>query len=99
MSSPTNKNDNATNLEELKNVDPSKYSGLQLPTFVLQCLASGMSQEQIALKFPGDGELVRLWVSFLRGNHRLTKGKDGRWSITSKGHTWIEKYGRRGQRT
>jgi hypothetical protein len=35
MSSPTNKNDNATNLEELKNVDPSKYSGLQLSTFVL----------------------------------------------------------------
>jgi hypothetical protein len=56
-----------------------------------------MSQEQIALKFPEDGELVGLWVSFLRDNHWLTKDKDGRWTITAKGHTWIEKYsGRRG---
>ncbi|MFL6512983.1 MAG: hypothetical protein ACJ70X_08555 [Nitrososphaera sp.] len=76
----------------MKDVDPSKSSGLQLPTYVLQCLASGMSQELIALKFPEDGELVGLWVSFLRGNHWLTKDKDGRWSITAKGHLWIKKY-------
>jgi hypothetical protein len=55
-----------------------------------------MSQEQIALKFSEGGELVGLWVSFLRSNHWLTKDKDRRWSITAKGHTWIEKYeGRR----
>ena len=98
MSSSLNKTHHktTTNFESMKDVDPSKYSGLQLPTYVLQCLASGMSQEQIALKFPEDGELVGLWVSFLRGNHWLTKDKDGRWSITAKGHLWIKKYeGRR----
>ena len=80
----------------MNDLDPSKYTGLQLPIYVLQCLASGMSQEQIALKFPEDGELVALWVSFLRGNHWMTKDENGRWSISQKGQDWIKKYeGRR----
>lgn len=76
----------------MKDVDPSKYTGLQLPTYVLQCLEDGMSQDQIALKFPEDGELVGLWVAFLRGNHWMTKDNEGRWSITKKGLEWIRKY-------
>ncbi|MFL6424457.1 MAG: hypothetical protein ACJ70N_02225 [Nitrososphaera sp.] len=58
MSSSLNKNHHktTTNFENMKNVDPSKYSGLQLPTYILQCLASGISQEQIALKFPEQRE-------------------------------------------
>ena len=53
------------------NLDLRKYSGLQLPIYISSTVLSNrhMSQEQIVLKFPEDGELVGLWVSFLRGNH------------------------------
>jgi hypothetical protein len=76
------------------NDDPSKYSGLQLPSYILVCLAKGQSQEQIASRFPEDGELVGLWVSFLRRNHWAEK-VDGRFSITPKGQAWIDKYERK----
>jgi hypothetical protein len=55
-------------------------------------LAKGDSQEEIASRFPEDGELVGLWISFLRNNHWVEK-PDGRWNITEKGQKWIEKYG------
>jgi hypothetical protein len=48
------------------------------------------SQEEIASRFPDDGELVALWVSFLRANHGVEKA-DGIWSITQKGQNWIDK--------
>jgi hypothetical protein len=62
-----------------------------LPAYILKCLANDESQELIASRFPEDGELVGLWVSFLRSNHWVTK-PDGRWIITNKGQAWIDKY-------
>ena len=85
----------STNPKEASNDNldnPRNYSGLQLPAYILKCLARGDSQEQIASRFPEDGELVGLWVSFLRSNHWMEKS-DGTWSITQKGQEWIAKYG------
>jgi hypothetical protein len=59
-------------------------------------LAKGETQEEIASRFPEDGELVGLWVSFLRSNH-WTEKLDGKWIITDKGQKWIEKYDGRGK--
>jgi len=81
----------------LSNLDPTGFTGLQLPAFILRCLASGMSVDQIALKFPEDGELVALWISFLRGNRWTTKDSFGNWSITPKGQQWISKYAHIGE--
>jgi len=55
-------------------------------------LANGDSQEAIASRFPEDGELVGLWVAFLRNNQWAEK-VDGKYSITQKGKAWIDKYG------
>jgi hypothetical protein len=68
-----------------------------LPAYILTRLAKGESQEEIASRFPEDGELVGLWVSFLRSNHWVEKA-DGHWKITDKGQKWIEKYDGRGEK-
>jgi hypothetical protein len=54
-------------------------------------LAKGEDEDVIATRFPEDGELVGLWVSFLRSNHWMQK-LDGKVSITEKGQAWIDKY-------
>jgi hypothetical protein len=66
-----------------------------MPAYILKCLEGGMSQQEIAKKFPQDGELVALWIIFLHGNHWADKEPlDGgyRWSITEKGKNWISRY-------
>jgi hypothetical protein len=54
-------------------------------------LAKGEDQNIIAARFPEDGELVGLWISFLRSNNWMQK-VDGKVSITEKGQAWIDKY-------
>jgi hypothetical protein len=71
---------------------PVNYTGLMLPAYILTRLSRGDSERQIAAMFPEDGELVSLWVAFLRSSHWMEK-PDGKWIITEKGRKWIEKYG------
>ena len=54
-----------------------------------------MSQQEIAKKFPQDGELVAMWVVFLQGNHLAAKDPMDvgyKWTITEKGKEWISRY-------
>jgi len=54
-----------------------------------------MSQQEIAKKFPQDGELVAMWVVFLHGNHLAAKDPMDvgyKWTITEKGKEWISRY-------
>ena len=85
-----------SSIDSFDNNDPSKFTGLQLPAYILKCLAKGDSQKEIASRFPEDGELVALWVSFLRNNQWAQK-LDGKFSITAKGQAWIDKYDGRGE--
>lgn len=78
----------ADNTEKL----PANYTGLMLPAYILTRLAKGHSEQAIASSFPEDGELVSLWVAFLRSSHWMEK-PDGKYIITEKGKKWIEKYG------
>ena len=68
-------------------IDPVKLAGLKQAVYVMQCLAKGQSEEQIAIALNNDEQLVTMWVSFLRHNYWMIQ-EFGKWSITAKGENW-----------
>jgi predicted transcriptional regulator len=71
-------------------LDPVRLAGLKQATYIMQCLTTGQSGQQIAMALGGDEQLVSMWVSFLRHNHWIMKKREG-WSVTSKGEEWTKK--------
>lgn len=67
---------------------PFKLAGLKQATYISQCLAKGQDRAEVILSFGGDEQLVDMWISFLKHNHWVVEGTDGRWSVTPKGKIW-----------
>ena len=66
--------------------EPFKMHGLMQAVYVSECLCLGVSQEEIAVRFNGDRQLVDMWVSFVRHNHWVYYDvKAHHWSMTPKG--------------
>jgi len=65
-------------------IDPVQLAGLKQAAYVMECLVTGQSKEEIAIAFGGDKQLVAMWILFLKHNHWIAETKEG-WSITAKG--------------
>ena len=72
-------------------LDPVRLVGLKQATYIMECLARGQSEQQIAGALAGDEQLLRMWISFLQHNHWMEAGLNG-WSITTKGASWVKRY-------
>ena len=73
--------------QQCKIIDPLRLSGLKQAAYVLDCLQNGLDENEIASKFEGDRQLVKMWISFLRHNHWMER-PDGKWTATAKGREW-----------
>lgn len=71
--------------------DPLTLPGIRQALFVLDCLEQGHDEQEIANKFDGDTQLVKMWMSFLRHNKWIEQ-PDGRWISTKKGREWVSRY-------
>ena len=59
---------------------------------MLKSLAAGESEYQIADRFNGDKQLVRMWKCFLIHNRWIEKKSAGGWQITSRGVEAMNKH-------
>lgn len=82
MSSPNN-----------KAVEPKKLSGLKQAMYILDCLHDGLSEGQIIASCDGDGQLVKIWIDFLKDNRWVIKDDaNKRWVLTDKGKEQMISY-------
>ena len=68
-------------------INPLELLGLRQAFYISRCLTGGQCKEDLVLAFGGDGQLVDMWISFLRHNHWVEEGFTG-WVLTAKGKTW-----------
>lgn len=68
-------------------IEPNRLSGLKQAVYVMDCITTGQTREQIARTLGGDTQLVAMWLSFLQHNHWMIEGFDG-WHVTAKGVKW-----------
>ena len=65
--------------------DPMKLRGLRQALFILDCLCDGDTEDQIAAKFSGDDQLVKMWFSFMKHNHWLSYDEfNNKWLMTQR---------------
>ena len=70
----------------------NKLSGFNTAFCILKHLLRGESEKEIAeKKFNGDGQLVSMWMLFLKYNHWLEQHGDGKWKISEKGKRWLHR--------
>lgn len=68
-------------------VDPIKLAGLKQAAYVMGCLASNDSEQQIIESLGGDAQLYKMWKLFLKHNEWIIETAGG-WSPTPKGALW-----------
>jgi hypothetical protein len=56
--------------------DPLSLSGLIQALYVAKCLQCGLSEKEITIKFSGDSQLVKMWISFLTHNQWMQEMPD-----------------------
>lgn len=74
--------------------DPLSLSGLVQALYIAKCLQSGLSEQEITIKFSGDSQLVKMWIIFLTHNQWMqpmpNDPNNRKWIVTDKGRTWLE---------
>jgi hypothetical protein len=74
--------------------DLLSLSGLIQALYVAKCLQCGLSEKEITIKFSGDSQLVKMWISFLTHNQWMQEMPDDqnnpKWTVTDKGKAWLE---------
>lgn len=71
-------------------IEPVRLAGLKQAVYVMDCLAKGHSEAQIALTLGDDKQLVSMWMLFLKHNRWMEETTCG-WSPTAKGRSWRSK--------
>lgn len=59
--------------------------------YILDCLHSGLTEEQIIAKCDGDSPMVNTWIGFLKDLHWIAKEDGDRWVVTDKGEQLMAK--------
>ena len=74
-------------------VDPTLLRGLAQAKFVSESLCKGDTEEIVIGKFRGDGQLVKMWINFLRHNGWIRYDAVAEsWSMTDKALTQAADY-------
>ena len=81
-----------TTPEKVNHIIPSNLRGLQLAAYLLKCLTGGESESQIAERFGGDRQLIKMWKCFLIHNHWIEEKNEGVWQVTSNGAEALKKH-------
>jgi len=71
--------------------EPCLLRGLDAAAFILESLTDGKTVHEIALKFNGDTELVRMWMSCLKHNHWMEVDRFGNIIVTEKGSAHLHR--------
>jgi len=71
-------------------IEPGSLSGLKRAAFIMNCITTGQTKDEITRTMGGDAQLVAMWLSFLQHNHWIIVGPDG-WAVTAKGAMWSKK--------
>jgi hypothetical protein len=71
-------------------IEPVRLVGLKQAVYVMDSLAKGHNEEQIAITLGDDKQLVRMWMLFLKHNRWMEETMSG-WSLTAKGRSWCSK--------
>lgn len=71
--------------------EPRMLRGLDAAAYILESLAGGETIPEIASKFSGDTELVKMWASFLKHNHWMQKDNSGNIVMTEKASAYLHK--------
>lgn len=75
-------------------LNPKKLSPLESAAYVLECIHEGKRKEEIVQRFDDDGQLVSLWLTFLKANDWLEEDHDSNSQlvVSEEGKRWIEKF-------
>ncbi len=92
--------DDSTGQQPSNSIDVSGASGLKQATYVLKFLCEGENETQIADRFNGDLQLVRMWKCFLTHNRWMEKDIESKrtgileehWRATAKGTIFLNRY-------
>jgi len=68
-------------------IAPNRLSGLKQAAYVMDCITTDQTKDQIAIALGGDTQLVAMWVLFLEHNHWIVQDSNG-WTVTPKGAMW-----------
>jgi len=71
-------------------IEPGSLSGLKRAAFIMHCITTGQTKDEVMRTMGGDVQLVSMWISFLRHNHWITEAPGG-WAVTAKGAMWNKK--------
>lgn len=71
--------------------EPCLLRGLDAAAYILESLASGETIPEIASRFNGDVELVKMWVSFLKHNHWMQVDKFGNIVATERASAYLHR--------
>ena len=75
---------------------PGSLRGLRQAVYVLQCLADGKTEQEIADTLEGDMQLVKIWSSFVLHSHFIENQRAHNgvmtWVVTDKGKDLLNKY-------
>jgi hypothetical protein len=72
-------------------VNAIELVGLKQTAYISRSLVKGQSREDIVKSLDADTQLVDMWILFLKHNHWMDMGLDGKWSLTAKGQEWISR--------
>lgn len=70
---------------------PPGLAGLKAAAFIAKSLSNAKDMDWIAAQFNGDGQLVDMWTSFIYHNNWVRLDVEGKWSLTDKGKSWVNK--------
>jgi hypothetical protein len=71
--------------------EPCLLRGLDAAVYILESLARGETIKEIASRFDGDDELVKMWVSFLKHNHWMHVDNLGNIVVTEKASAYLHR--------
>jgi hypothetical protein len=71
--------------------EPCMLRGLDAAAYILESLARGETIPEIASRFNGDVELVKMWTSFLKHNHWMHVDNLGNIVVTEKASAYLQR--------
>lgn len=71
--------------------EPRMLRGLDAAAYILESLVRGETIPEIASKFNGDIELVKMWASFLKHNHWMQVDNSGNIVVTEKASAYLHR--------
>jgi hypothetical protein len=71
--------------------EPCQLRGLDAAAYILESLARGETISEIAFKFNGDAELVKMWGSFLKHNHWMHVDNLGNIVVTGRASAYLHR--------